>query len=472
MAGSPPLRSRSAEDRPHRRHPRTGVPLRRQITLASYWFGIYFLWGSFIAIVLPALLAPDQGVGLVPSSQKNTYLSVLETIGLIFPIVVQPAAGAFSDRLRTRWGRRRPLIASGAAGGVISLILVGAAPTFWLLLVAYCLLQIAMNISQGGYQGLLPDVVPGGDRGVASGFLGVGILLGQVAGFAAAAALSPRVNVLVTAAVVGLTALATCVFVKEQALAPAGVRGAHEKPALARWASQARGYLAEFRQYPDFCWVVASRFLSYTGLACIQRFAYNYLHDSYHVYRLDLGVVTLTLGGGRTATAIIFAIVVTFGLLATYPAVKLSDRVGRRRVLVVASILGAVGSFAFFAAQSFTAVLFCAIPVGIAFGMLVSVDWAFMADLAPRSRSGKFLGFSNIAAAGSQAFAPSLLGPVIDQVNNSTNSTQGYSVLFVVSAVFFLAGAGVLARVRTEKIPEADEPIAPTTHPSLDLNIH
>ncbi len=439
--------------------PIAGVPLRRQIILASYWFGIYFLWGSFIAIVLPALLVPDQGAGLVPSSQKNSYLSILETIGLIFPIVIQPAAGAFSDRLRTRWGRRRPLIASGAGAGVVSLVLVGLAPTFWLLLVAYCLLQISMNVSQGGYQGLLPDVVPGGERGEASGFLGVGSLLGQVAGFAAAAALAPRTNVILTAAVVGVTAFATCVFVKEQPLARAAVTGPRQPRSVGRLITELRGYLAEFGQYPDFCWVVASRFFSYTGLACIQRFAYNYLHDSYRSYRLDLGLTSVTLHGSRSATAIIFAIVVAFGLLATYPAVKLSDRIGRRRVLVMASVFGAVGSVAFFAAQSFTQVLFCAIPVGIAFGMLISVDWAFMADLAPRSRSGKFLGFSNIAAAGSQAFAPSLLGPVIDNINNATNTTQGYSVLFVASAVFFLAGAAVLARVRTEKIPEADQPL-------------
>ena len=37
------------------------------------------------------------------------------------------------------------------------------------------------------------------------------------------------------------------------------------------------------------------------------------------------------------------------------------------------------------------------------------------------------------------------------------------AVLFVVLAMFFLAGAGMFAGVRTEKISEADEPIAATT---------
>lgn len=50
--------------------------------------------------------------------------------------------------------------------------------------------------------------------------------------------------------------------------------------------------------------------------------------------------------------------------------------------------------------------------VGVAWGMLVSVDWACMVDLAPRDRPGKFLGFSNVASAGSQAAAPFVLGPV------------------------------------------------------------
>ena len=144
----------------------------RQLSLASFWFGISFLWGSFLAVVLPFILLPEHpGPGnpaLVAASDKNTALAVLEGLGLILAIVVQPAAGALSDRLRTRWGRRRPLILLGAAGGVAALLLMVDAASFWWVVGAYCFLQFCMNVGQGGYQGLMPDRVGSEQRGSAT----------------------------------------------------------------------------------------------------------------------------------------------------------------------------------------------------------------------------------------------------------------------------------------------------------------
>ena len=88
------------------------ISTARQLSLASFWFGISLLWGSFLAVVLPFILLPEHpGPGnpaLVAASDKNTALAVLEGLGLVLAIVLQPAAGALSDRLRTRWGRAVP----------------------------------------------------------------------------------------------------------------------------------------------------------------------------------------------------------------------------------------------------------------------------------------------------------------------------------------------------------------------------
>jgi len=139
------------------------VSAGRQLLLAVFWFGISFVWGALLAVTLPFLLVPEHpGPGnpsLVSPAAKNTALAVLESGGLLVAIVVQPAAGALSDRLRTRWGRRRPMIAVGATGAVACLLLVAGAPAFLFLVAAYCALQFCMNIAQGAYQGLLPDTV-------------------------------------------------------------------------------------------------------------------------------------------------------------------------------------------------------------------------------------------------------------------------------------------------------------------------
>ena len=218
--------------------------------------------------------------------------------------------------------------------------------------------------------------------------------------------------------------------------------------------------------------MVFSRFLIFTSLAAIQRFAAYYISDT---YRGNYRLFGLDLGSAQTATSAMLGIVILFGIFTAYPAVRISDRVGRRTVIVVAALLGACASILFFFADSITEVVLFAIPVALTFGMVVSVDWAFMADLAPRRRAGKFLGFSNIATAGAQAAAPAILGPVIDTVNRSTSpgggipGTGGFRVLFIVGAVFFVLVAAVLWRVRSTRLIEGDEDVPVSSRFAPDL---
>ncbi|HYL70431.1 MAG TPA: MFS transporter [Candidatus Dormibacteraeota bacterium] len=437
------------------------VSLGRQLTLAVFWFGISFVWGALLSVALPFILVPEHpGPGspaLVAAADKNTAITLLETGGLIIAILVQPAAGAFSDTLRTRWGRRRPLIAVGALGAIGSLVLIAGVQTFVVLVAVYCLLQLFMNVAQGAYQGLLPDTVPGEQRGSASGWLGIATLAGQVAGVIAAGPLAARTACFVIALVVFASAAVTVTRIPEDLVA--APRAVHAHAPLGR---RLRDYAAEFSHYPDFCWVVFSRFLIFTSLACVQRFAAYYIADTFHGHYTLFGV---NLGSAQTATSAMLGVVILFGIGVTYPAVRISDRVGRRAVMVTAAGLGALACVLFTLATSVTQVVLFALPMALCFGMVVSVDWAFMTDLAPRRRAGKFLGFSNLATAGAQAAAPTFLGPVIDVVNGHTApgggapGTGGYKVMFVTAAVCFVLGALVLRRVRARRIPDADEEV-------------
>lgn len=439
--------------------PRLGV--RRQLSLALFWFGISFVWGALFEVTLPFILVPEHpGPGnplLVSPGDKNTALSLMETGGLIIAMLVQPAAGAFSDRFRSRFGKRRPLIALGSLGAVGALLLIAVSPVFLFLVAVYCLLQFFMNIAQGAYQGLLPDTVPSEQRGRASGWLGVATLLGNVVGVLVVAPLSPRFSVVVVAAVVFATAAYTILGVPEQSSAGQRVQTSGATGARPSTLAHLRGYLSEFARYPDFLWVVFSRFLIFTSLAGIQRFAAYFIDDS---FRGRYSVFGVGLGSAQTATSVVLATLILVGIATTYPAVRLSDRIGRRAVIVVAACCGAVSFVLMFFAASLTQVVLFAIPAALCFGGVASVDWAFMADLAPAGRAGKFLGFSNLATAGSQAAAPTILGPVIDAVNRHTATasgpgTGGYKVLFATGAVFFLLGAAVLRRVNPRRAPTA-----------------
>jgi MFS family permease len=447
------------------------VGVRRQLTLAVFWFGISFVWGALINVTLPFLLYPEHpgpgNLALVASTDKNTALGVLESVGLVVAILVQPAAGALSDHLRTRWGKRRPLIAIGSFGAVGSVLLLAVSPVFTVLVAVYCLLQLSMNVAQGAYQGLLPDTVPAEQRGAASGYLGVGTLLGQVLGAVVGGVLQPRMACVVIAGVVALTSALTIAGVPERPHERSAPR-AQTVRGLATAVDALRGYLREFARYPDFCWVVFSRFLLLTGLAAVQRFAAYYITDTYRGHYEIFGV---RVGSAQTATSVMLAVLIFCGLLVTYPAVRLSDRIGRRKILVTAGISGAVGALLLFTASSLTQVVLYAIFVALCFGAFVSVDWAFMADLAPKRRAGKFLGFSNLATAGAQAAAPAFLAPIVDVVNRKTasggvNGTGGYRVLFIASAVFFLLGALALSRVQVRRPPDHEDDVSMRAAPA------
>jgi len=141
-------------------------PLRAldYLTLNVYWFALSFLWNSMGPILLPALVSLS-----VAESQRGGALGLISALGLVVAIVVQPAAGAWSDTHVTRWGRRRPYLVGGTLFDVIFLLAMAFSGNYVMLVVAYILLQTSSNIAHGPYQGYIPDLVPEAKRGAVTG---------------------------------------------------------------------------------------------------------------------------------------------------------------------------------------------------------------------------------------------------------------------------------------------------------------
>src|SRR6202165_3400006 len=123
--------------------------------LASFWFGINFHWIP----ILPVLL-PSQVSHLLPRASQGRGLAVLFGLGAIFAALLPPLVGAYSDRLHTPWGRRRPIMAVGTAINVVGLIILMLAPSYTVLLLGYLVIQISNNAAGAAFNGVVPDVVP------------------------------------------------------------------------------------------------------------------------------------------------------------------------------------------------------------------------------------------------------------------------------------------------------------------------
>ena len=140
----------------------TGFGAVDYIKITIFGFALTALWQGLHTIVLPLRL-----LDFVADFQKNTYLGLLTFTGLILAMAVQPIAGAISDRSGFSWGRRRPYILLGTTLLILFLPGIGLVGSYIAIFVIYCLMQVSSNTAQAPFQAFIPDLVPGGKRGLA-----------------------------------------------------------------------------------------------------------------------------------------------------------------------------------------------------------------------------------------------------------------------------------------------------------------
>ena len=429
------------------------------VVLAVYWVAIGYLWQSLGTLILPAIV-----LDLVGPASKGTALSVLEGIGTVMAIVWQPVMGAVSDRTHSRFGRRRPFIFGGTVGDVVFLAGLALSGSYWLLIVFYFLLQTASNTAQGPYQGLAPDVVPEDQRGTASGYYGLSNLVGVLSGTVVAGII---LNVAGRpAAFTSIALLLVITMLITVILVPDRVRS--DRAAFQSAGEVVRTTFTTPLRHPAFLWLMASRLLILMGIVGIQSFAFFFFTDAF--FHGDTRATT-------TATTAVVGLVVLLAILVTWPAANLSDRIGRRPLIVIGGLLATSGTLVLLfagyrwlpdallspladvlglpdlAAQT----LLAGMLVGAGLGAFLSVDWAFITDVIPRDQAGLFFGFSNIATAGSGVIARFLAGFMLDRFNAGPHILElpgGYPVIFGVFVVWLLVGTLLILKV-PEKREEA-----------------
>jgi Na+/melibiose symporter-like transporter len=403
------------------------------LKITVFGFALAALWGGLHTIIIPARL-----LDLVPLAEKSTYLGLLTFAGLMLAIIVQPIAGAISDRSGFSWGRRRPFILAGALVAILFLAGIGWVGSFLALFVFYCLLQIASNTTQGPYQAFIPDLVPPGKRGLASGVKGFLEIAGGVALLYPISFFMGRYSegegglwLWLSLAILGAVLLAALVITVLTVRERPGKGGA--QPPL--FATIYKSFKIKGRAHRDFIWFILSRLFIMMAFTTLQTFAFYFIMD--------------VVGAPDPAAATFrFLTVAAVGMLiVAYPAGRLSDRIGRRPIAFAAGLLGAAGiALIFLSGQNFTLIMLCGGLVGIAFGAFMSSNWALATDLVPRGEEARYLGLTNLATAGGAALAR-LIGPLID-FGNSHSPNLGYSIMFLACFIYFIVGSLLLLKIR------------------------
>lgn len=394
--------------------------LQRLIGISAFWVGLSVLGDAFITLVVAQRVA-----ALAPPAQLATAIGLVGFVGLLAGMLVQPVAGAISDRLRPTWGRVGQVL---AATGLVLLGLVAFKNADSLLAVAatFVLIQVAASIGQAAQQGFIPDLVDRDWRGRAAGLKGFADLGGAFLGFVLLAALlgpdlGPALGAV--AAVLVLSAVVTVLLVREprwRAPATAAAQPAAGRPALPG----------------AFARVIAARFVFLLGTFVVGRFFLLFVAD-----RRGVGI-----GQASAETAGLLAVLTLITALAAVPSGWLADRFRRGSIMVAGALLGALGAGLLLTADSTASILAFGGLMAVGSAAFASSNWAMATDLARPGEAGRMMGIANVGTAGAAAVA-GLFGLFID-VTRPTVPGLGYGGMFVLATALFLLSAAVAGPLR------------------------
>jgi MFS family permease len=390
----------------HVARPTRALPLSHLLTLSLYWLGINAIWSGLHVIILPKRMEAIFGLG-----EAGLGLAVVTIAGVLTAVIVQPTVGTISDYTVSRWGRRKPYIVIGGLLDIVFLWALANAQSYVAVVVALVLLQFSSNFAQGPFQGYVPDLVPAQQVGRASGLMGIMIILGSMAGVGIAAIGYNQLATGASAEVVRETmfwptlALGVIELVTLVVVALKVDEGRPGPPRAGRsWVKIARGaWGTDLLRERSYVWLLISRLLYLAMPGVISGYTLFVLERSFHLAPAQSTPFLLGIG----------TIVAVSTIIASLPAARLSDRLGRKRVIYIAFGLSALGIIGMALSPSLELTLLAVIPVGLSAGAFLAVDWALMTDIIPKATAGRYMGISNVATASAGPLGLAVAGVVL-----------------------------------------------------------
>src|SRR6478609_8887357 len=145
------------------------------------WFMVLAQFGVFMAFITPLAISLSIKVNALAPGHEE-YLGFITGAGALFVMLTAPFMGVWSDRTRTRIGRRRPFMIGGVIVGVISLVVMALAPSVLILGAGWILAQWGWGTVLGNLQNSTADRLPEAQRGKVAGLTGFATQVAPVFG--------------------------------------------------------------------------------------------------------------------------------------------------------------------------------------------------------------------------------------------------------------------------------------------------
>jgi len=395
------------------------------------FFGVSVIWAIYNAYV-PLML--DGRFGL--SAAWIGFFMVLDNIAAV---LIQPAVGAWSDRLRTPIGRRMPFILVGAPVGAIAFGLLPLAAGLPLFVIAAGTVLLSMALWRTPVIALMPDITPSEYRSQANGIINFMGGLGSVISFSVGSLLYAKNEAYAFWLGSGLVVLGSAlvlIFLKEPREYASKTEARKDTPIL---ESIRAVFMEEEKSAAKILLAILLWFLSWYAIETFfTLFAVNHL-----------GLTAADSGFQLTYVSLIF-------LIFAIPSGYIAARFGRRKTIMTGIVVMTVciASMYFIPVEALVGTKIASLtkvaglyPVSLIL-MLAGFAWALIninslpmvVDMTDDEHVGTYTGLYYFMSQTAAIVGPVVFGGVVQVFNNNYSLMMLLSPIFLVGAWFMMMG--------------------------------
>ena len=375
------------------------------ITRNIFILGLVSLFTDFssqmVFPLIPLFLTTVLGAG---AYVVGIVEGAAETTASLFKVV----SGYWSDKIK----KRKPFVLFGYSLSSITKPLFAFANLWFFVLFVRVIERIGKGLRTAPRDALVAESCDEGVRGKAYGFHramdGIGSVLGAILAFLLLPVLGYR-NIFLFAFIPGIIAVFIILFVKEKKVP------LKEKP-------QEKPVRLSFRELPKNLRL----FVIISSIFALGHFGYAFL-----LLRAK------NIGLADNMAILLYVIFYVVYTICIIPAGILSDKIGRKPVLVAGYLVFAITSFGLIYTSNIHSILLFFVIYGIFYAMIDGVQRAFVVDLAPKHLKATALGIFHTAIGLVALPGGFIAGLLWDKIRPEATFLYGF-ILAIISMFLFI----------------------------------
>lgn len=412
------------------------IETRESAKQKSFWQLLNISIG-FLGIQFAWMIQMGQMSPLLESLGSAAWLtSIIWCAGPVTGIVVQPIVGSLSDRTWTFLGRRRPFLLLGAVLTAICLVLMPNSPSLIIAASLLWILDASINISQGPYRALVPDVVPKSQQAFTYTLMGFTIGLGSVAASFIGYVVPDMHYLFYLGALSMLACMIWTILTTPEEKRESLQASTPDSPGFGSFIRQTWSSIMEMPQETKKLCLMHS--FTWFGWQCL--FIFFSLYVIHNLFGAQNSNSPVYQEAGKHVF-LCYAVLNSVCFIVSPFLGKLCDHLSKRAVHTIGLLcLGLAMISTLFLTNPVHAVIAMGI-IGIGWATTLSVPFAILAGQVPPGKEGVLMGTFNIFIAAPQFFASALAGLLVTQTHNDASA-------LVLGGISVLLSAILLQRVK------------------------